>query len=307
MLDSVLYVVEIFIWINVIVIGGYYMIFSIASLTQRQTTFPDTTKLNRFAILIPVDSKISKQNYPTEAYTIIEYTDIISAVATLDANLYDITIILGKTERTSKQLLKRINNAFSAGAIAAQLHHVTENISSYKQRRLAEYEEVRNIIFKLGHNKLGLSSSLDRQDFAINTEWLKNNLIDSKSNLENRLLHEEIYIYYLEDANIYSSNARPAPKHFSTWKALRLLPTISSEGIIGYFDKLIRSFLPSMRIIFGLYISLCIFITTINITHAFKWWFILFLFILIACMAIPDYVIKDRRRKNKTKQKISKI
>ncbi len=296
MLDAAFPYIELFVSISVIFIGGYYTIFSLASVIGSLQTFAKASPQFRMAILIPIGSELTIQNYPNQLFTVVYYTDLPKSISNIDESLYDICVVLGEVSKADNLLLKRINNAFAAGAKAIKLHHIADCLETSKQFRAAKKEEIRNSIFNLGHNKLGISSSLGKVDYAVDAKWLKANLTKHRSNIENRLLHQEIYIYYLPNACIYSDSVRPRPKHFSIIKAAKLLPQVTLDGNLGYVDKLLRSFFPSLEVMFYLFIGWCIFTTYIDWVHSFKWWFILFIFGLVTSMAIPDYCIRDKRK-----------
>ena len=299
MVYEVFHIIDIILLILVSISGLYILIFSYASLTGNKLKFPEGKTKYRFAIIAANEFDISEQNYPQELYQIIHSNNIIETIKEIDENQYDGVIVLGEANRVSHNLLNYVNNAYYAGARAMQLHHITEGKITNKEYRKAYSEEIRNAILKKGHNQLNFSSAFDNVDYAINLKWLKKNLINTHSNLENRLLHQGIHIYYLPYANIYSTTARTRPKKFSKKKAfLNLLP-ILSEGNIDYFDKLIRCFCPTWKTLFWIVSTWCIISSIIKWTCSIKWWCILIIFLFTISAITPDYLVKDRKKKRR--------
>ena len=118
--------------------------------------YPATEKKYRFALLVPLQTHIEDLKYPKELYTVITYNDPVLAVRELDENQYDIAVILGETTHVSPLLLQDINDAYDAGVMAMQLHHIIEHRPTGKIRRKAIREEIRNSIYRqafLPHSK----------------------------------------------------------------------------------------------------------------------------------------------------------
>ena len=182
---------------------------------------------------------------------------------------------------------------------AIQLHHITDGNLSRRLHHKAVNEEVRNAVLKWGHNRMGLSSAFDGIDVVLDTHWLKDNLKSEKANLENRLLHQGIYIYYLPYISVHSPEPRPQPQKFPKKKALSNLFPIFMEGNFQYLGKLIRCFFPSWQSILFLTFGWSVIHTFVDWRGSLLWWGILLIFLLTICADIPDYLVKDKKKNTK--------
>lgn len=295
MANMIFHILDITLLVGVLISGFYILLFSIPTLFYLNVKFPSSLKQCKYAILLPENSDIQFENYSQNLYEIIHYSDICSAVALLDETQFDAVIILGSTTRVSSNFLIEVNDAFSSGVCAMQLHHVTEGKLSGKKYYAVLNEEIRNSLLKLGHNRLGLPAAFDSMDVVLDMTWLKNNFKTPKANLENRLLHQGVYIYYLPYIHVYSNQPRPRSRNFSRRKAfLNLLP-ILAEGNWGYLSKLIRCFLPTWRTVLYITFLWSIIVSFIDWKVSVKWWFISLTMLFIICIAIPDYLIQKKK------------
>ena len=294
MIDTLFHIANDFFFFCIILSGIYLFIFALIALFRHSGKYPATEKKYRFALLVPLQTHIEDLKYPKELYTVITYNDPVLAVRELDENQYDIAVILGETTHVSPLLLQDINDAYDAGVMAMQLHHIIEHRPTGKIRRKAIREEIRNSIYRQGHVQAGLSSALEKTDIAIDVKWLKQNLKSPKSNLESRLLMQNIFIEYLHYAHVYSDSPRPLP--YSKWKALSKLPVTLLAGNWDYADKLFRQLVPSWRVLFLICSIWCIIATCYAWTLSLRWWFLLFGLLFTLCLAIPDYLIEKKKK-----------
>ena len=237
MIAPLFHIANDFFFFCIILSGIYLFIFALIALFRHSGKYPATEKKYRFALLVPLQTHIEDLKYPKELYTVITYNNPVLAVRELDENQYDIAVILGETTHVSPLLLQDINDAYDAGVMAMQLHHIIEHRPTGKIRRKAIREEIRNSIYRQGHVQAGLSSALEKTDIAIDAKWLKQNLKSPKSNLEGRLLMQNIFIEYLHYAHVYSDSPRPLPYSMSKWKALSKLPVTLLAGNWDYADN----------------------------------------------------------------------
>ena len=296
MIDTLFHIANDFFFFCIILSGIYLFIFALIALFRHSGKYPATEKKYRFALLVHLQTHIEDLKYPKELYTVITYNDPVLAVRELDENQYDIAVILGETTHVSPLLLQDINDAYDAGVMAMQLHHIIEHRPTGKIRRKAIREEIRNSIYRQGHVQAGLSSALEKTDIAIDAKWLKQNLRSPKSNLESRLLMQNIFIEYLHYAHVYSDSPRPLPYSMSKWKALSKLPVTLLAGNWDYADKLFRQLVPSWRVLFLICSIWCIIATCYAWTLSLRWWFLLFGLLFTLCLAIPDYLIEKKKK-----------
>ncbi len=296
MIDTLFHIANDFFFFCITLSGIYLFVFALLALFRYSGKYPATEKKYRFALLVPPQTHIEELKYPKELYTVITYNDPVAAVRELDESRYDITVILGETTHVSPFLLQDVNDAYDAGAMAMQLHHIIEHRPTEKIRRKAIREEVRNSIYRQGHVQAGLSSALEKTDIAIDTQWLKQNLKTAKSNLESRLLRQNIFIEYLPHVLVYSDSPRPLPYFMSKWKALYRLPGVLLAGNWDYTDKLFRQLIPSWKVLFMICSIGCIATTSYDWTLSLRWWLLLFGLLFTICLAIPDYLVEKKNK-----------
>ncbi|WP_455585509.1 hypothetical protein [Bacteroides sp.] len=296
MIDTLFHIIDNIFFFCIALSGIYLFIFALAALFRHSGKYPITEKRHRFALLVPSETDIKNLEYPKDLYTVLTYSDLLQAVRELDEKEYNITVILGETAHVSPLLLQDINNAYDAGAVAMQLHHIIECRPTRKIHWQAIHEEIRNSIFRQGHVQCTLSSALDKMDIAIDSKWLKQNLKSPKSNLESRLLQQNIFIEYLSDAHVYSNSPRPRPYSMSKWKAVSKLPATLMEGNWDYADKLFRQFIPSWKVLLFICSICCVIVTCYNWTLSPRWWLLLFGLLFTVCMAIPDYLVEKKKK-----------
>lgn len=275
----------------------YLFVFAIASLFKRTGSCPAMDKKLRYVVFLPAHSSFATQKYPEELYDVVSYTTLYDAIQKLDAAQYDMAVILGETTHVSKNLLKEINEAHEAGATAIQLHHVITPRNSSKLRIKAFKEEIRNSFFKQGAVHFGLSSAMDGIDIAVEFPWLKNNLKSPKTNLERRLIRQNIYVDYLEHVRVESSTPRASQYRIKKRKALYTLPKAIMDAHWDYVNKIVQWLLPSCT---TLLISITLIATWMLYYHwisSLRWWGLLFLLIFTICLAIPDYLIEKPTKK----------
>ncbi len=296
MIDTLFHIANNFFFFCITLSGIYLFVFALLALFRYSGKYPAAEKKYRFALLVPPQTHIGDLKYPKELYTVVTYNDPVATVRELDESRYDITVILGEATHVSPLLLQDVNDAYDAGAMAMQLHHIIEHRPTGKIRRKAIREEVRNSIYRQGHVQAGLSSALEKTDIAIDTQWLKQNLKTAKSNLESRLLRQNIFIEYLHHTYVYSDSPRPLPYFMSKWKALYRLPGVLLAGNWDYADKLFRQLIPSWKVLFVICSIGCIATTCYDWTLSLRWWLLLFGLSFTICLAIPDYLVEKKNK-----------
>lgn len=300
MTDTIFHIVDNILFLCMGLSILYLFIFALSALLRKSDGYPEAKKKHRFVLLVPPQTTVCQQLYPEDLYTVLSYDNLVQTVKGLDETQYDIAIILGETTRVSPNLLQNVNNVYDTGAMAIQLHHIIENRLTRKIRRQAIGEEIRNSIFKQGHVRTGLSSTFDKMDIALDFKWLKQNMKSPKSNLESRLLQQDIFIEYLCHVKIYSDSARPRPYSMSKWKALSKLPVILMGGNWDYADKLFRQLIPSWPVLLTVTGIWTLFATYYDWTLSISWWLLLFGLLFTISLAIPDYLIVEKRKKKKS-------
>lgn len=275
----------------------YLFVFAVAAYIKRRSSYPKAEKNHRYIVLTPLNTSFTPQQYPETLYDIIVYNDLFQTIQELDETKYDMVVILGETNHVSPKLLTKINQVFDADVKAIQLHRFIENRQTTRQKLHAIQEEINNSLFKSGATQLGLSSSLIGSDMALDMKWLKKNLKTSKSNLERKLLKQNIYIEYIESTSIYSKTNRKYAYHVSLRKTLPELPMAILSGNWSLCNKIVQQILPSALALCLITAIWALFLTIYDWTFSLKWWVILFGLTFTLCLAIPDYLVEEKKKK----------
>lgn len=177
------------------------------------------------------------------------------------------------------------------------MHNVIKDRKGIQKYLQALCEEINNSLFRAGNTQLGFSSNLYGTNMAIDLTWLQNNLKTSKTNLERKLFRQNIYIEYLPDAIVYCNSTPAHPYRKRTRKFLSYFFSSLFEGNWNFCNRIIQQLLPSPT---KLYICASIWtllMTVYDFGESFKWWIILFGLAITYSLAIPDYLVKEKKRK----------
>ena len=236
------------------------------------------------------------------------------AMNTLDETLYDVVVIMDGDNIVDPDFLQKINDAYDAGCTAIQAHRMAKNRNTSTAILDAVSEEMNNSIFRKGHVKLGFSSALIGSGMALEYKWFKKNIFRASTagedkELEALLLKQEVYIEYLDDANVYDEKIPKDAAFYNQrrrWlaanygilrQALPELPKAISSGNWDYCDKIFQWMMLPRIILLGAIGLFALLITLYDWTWSVKWWSLLLLLIITLCMAIPRYLVnKDFAR-----------
>lgn len=295
-MDSYIYILDDLIFFFTGVLFIYLFVLAVAS-HFKHIIYSKAKKKYHCAILIPEGSPLITI-YKEEPYEFITYNDLYQRINSLDKEQYDLVLILSDTTcALSPRLIDKIYDAYDSGIQAIQLHSITENRKGFRNRFRILCDEIKNSICRAGNTQFGLSSNLLGTNMAIDLEWLQKNLKSSKTNIERKLLRQNIYIDYLPDAIVYCQSAPACPYRKRIRKmASYLLPSLL-EGNWSFFNRIIQQLIPSP-------LKLCIFvaiwatlITGYDWTSSFGWWILLFGLLIAYSLAIPDYLVEDKKKK----------
>ena len=296
MIDSYIYIIDDLVFFCTGLLLLYLFVMAIAS-HFKHITYPKAQKEYGCAILVP-EGSILPDVYKEEEYEFITYSDLYQAINSLDQERYDLVLFLSNTVcALSPQLLNKIYNAYDAGVQAIQLHTIVENRKGIRNRFRAIREEIKNSLCRAGNTQFGLSSNLLGTNMAIDLKWLQKNMKSSKTNIERKLFRQNIYIDYLPDVIVYCQSAPACPYRKRIRKTTSyLLPSIF-EGNWSFCNRIVQQLTPSP-------LKLCIFvsiwtslITVYNWTLSFGWWIALFGLLITYSLAIPDYLVEDKKKK----------
>lgn len=295
-MDSYIYILDDLIFFFTGVLFIYLFVLAVAS-HFKHIIYSKAKKKYHCAILIPEGSPLITI-YKEEPYEFITYNDLYQRINSLDKEQYDLVLILSDTTcALSPRLIDKIYDAYDSGIQAIQLHSITENRKGFRNRFRILCDEIQNSICRAGNTQFGLSSNLLGTNMAIDLGWLQKNLKSSRTNIERKLLRQNIYIDYLPDAIVYCQSAPACPYRKRIRKmASYLLPSLL-EGNWSFFNRIIQQLIPSP-------LKLCIFvaiwatlITGYDWTSSFGWWILLFGLLIAYSLAIPDYLVEDKKKK----------
>ena len=251
-MDSYIYILDDLIFFFTGVLFIYLFVLAVAS-HFKHIIYSKAKKKYHCAILIPEGSPLITI-YKEEPYEFITYNDLYQRINSLDKEQYDLVLILSDTTcALSPRLMDKIYDAYDSGIQAIQLHSITENRKGFRNRFRILCDEIQNSICRAGNTQFGLSSNLLGTNMAIDLGWLQKNLKSSKTNIERKLLRQNIYIDYLPDAIVYCQSAPACPYRKRIRKmASYLLPSLL-EGNWSFFNRIIQQLIPSP-------LKLCIFV-----------------------------------------------
>ena len=158
-------------------------------------------------------------------------------------------------------------------------------------------DEIKNSLYRAGNTQFGLSSNLLGTNMAIDLAWLQKNLKSSKTNIERKLLRQNIYIDYLPEAIVYCESYPTSPYRKRPRKMISYLLPSLLEGNWSFLNRIMQLLIPSplkLCIFVGIYALL---MTAYNWTSSLGWWSILFGLFIVYSLAIPDYLVEDKKKK----------
>ena len=296
MIDSYIYIIDDLIFFCTGLLLLYLFVMAVAS-HCKHITYPKAQKAYRCAILVP-EGSLLPEIYKEESYEFITYSDLHQTIHSLDPEHYDLVLFLSHTASAlSPQFLDKIYNAYDAGIQAVQLHTVIENHKGFRNHFCAIREEIKNSLCRAGNTQFGLSSYLLGTNMVIDLKWLQKNMKSSKTNIERKLFRQNIYIDYLPDVIVYCQSAPVCPYRKRIRKTTSYLLSSIFEGNWSFCNRIVQQLTPSP-------LKLCIFvsvwaslITVYNWTLSFGWWIALFGLLITYSLAIPDYLVEDKKKK----------
>ncbi|MBP1613416.1 MAG: glycosyl transferase [Bacteroidetes bacterium] len=195
---------------------GYLFVFAVASKFYHRRKYPQTEKINRFAILFPAykEDKVIlqsvasflQQDYPADKYEVIVISDqmehatneqlsqlpirllianyensskakaMVLAMESTILEEYDMIVIMDADNTTTPDFLQEINRACNGGLQAIQAHRVAKNTNTNIAILDAVSEEINNALFRKGHVAVGFSSALIGSGMALEGNWFRKNV-----------------------------------------------------------------------------------------------------------------------------------
>lgn len=298
MLDTYIYILDDLFFLGTGILLLYFFVYAVAS-HFKKPHYIAAKKQYRCAFLVPETNMLSAVP-KDESYEFIPYEDLAQKVQQLDKEQYQMVVLLSdKACSLSPQLLKQLCSTYDRGIQAIQFHSIIMNRKGIRTRFRAILDEIDNSLFRAGNTQLGFSSVSMGTNIAYDLEWLQNNLKRNKTNLERKLFKQNIYIEYLPDAIVYCESAPSYPYRKRLKKTLSyLLPSII-EGNWNFCNRIAQQIaLSPLNLLIATSVWTLL-MTGIDWVSSLKWWFLLFGLAIIYSLAIPDYLVKDKKKKKK--------
>ena len=226
--------------------------------------------------------------------------------------IYDIALVLNPGCVVEPDFLTQLNEAYeSAGTKAVQAHCVSQNHDTPTAHLSSIFEEINNSIFRRGHIAIGLSSSTSSSGLALDFNWFKRNILDTKTTwddkeLEIRLARQHVYVDYFDQIMVFEEKTRLAEdfnrqrinwvrsQFSSIVRNIRYLPGAILSRQYNLVDKVLQWCLIPRIILMGIIVAMSIILPFIYFTLALKWWALFAIVIFIFALATPDYLVDEK-------------
>ena len=215
-LSSLIFYLDILLFVIVSGTVLYLLIFAVAALVGKAEKHPHARITNRILVLIPaykedfvIESTVRsflRQSYPTAQFDVVVIADhckvetvqrisqypitvltpdfeeslkaksLSYAMDYIAPRKYDIVVILDADNTVEPHFLEVINDYYESGCRAIQAHRVAKNRNTDTALLDAIFEEINNSIFRTGHVRLGFSSALVGSGMAFDFEWFRQNV-----------------------------------------------------------------------------------------------------------------------------------
>lgn len=322
----------------------YIVVFAVASIFYHDDLFPESITQGKILVFFPafredavIESSIIdflKQDYPKDLYQVAIISDQMKdetndSLSRLPVKLlkvdfensskakalnfamdfyasepYDIVAILDADNLADTIFLKKINDAYAAGARAIQAHRTAKNVQTEVALFDAVSEEVNNAIFRKGHNALGLSSALIGSGMAFDFDWFRENVkklhtAGEDKEIETLLLEQSIKVYYMDSVCIndektsqnsvyYRQRQRWLSAQFNSFISnVSNVPTAIRKHNFDYLNKIFQWMLLPRVVMFGLTFIISVILLIFVPILSIKWLIVTFLQILVFMVCIP--------------------
>lgn len=301
MLNTIFNFVDLLMTIGALLSVLYLLIFTVAGVRSKRICFPPAKDVCRILVLVREGSSFTRQDYPEEFYGVVyygQYSELVDIVQDVDTSMYEMIVLLGEVTHVAPDLLSCINDAHYGRAKAVKLRLVVEGRQSFFKRVRMLYAGIDDAVLSFGHNSAGWTAAIGRTEVAFDSEWLKKNLFDEKSNIENRLLRTGYFVHYLPQACVYSNDCRmDRPTGHVLRKFFTILPGVLAEGNIFYADKLVRNALPSLRNQIRIVLLWMVVSAFFSCGVALKWFAVFTAYMILMAVAVPDDIVFHTKEK----------
>lgn len=304
----------------------------------------DEGKKQAFLVLFPaykedaviVDSVTAflRQDYPSEYYHVAVISDHMQPATNERLSAMGITLLTPTFEKSSKaralqyaieqtkdyeadcvvildadntvqpDFLTLLNQEYNLGHKAIQCHRTAKNLNNDIAVLDGVSEEVNNSIFRLGHNRLGMSSALIGSGMCFSYDWFCSHVERLDSAVEDReleafLMKEGIHVHYaphiyVQDEKVSSQdNFQRQRLRWMTGQVqslIRMMPYVPRAivtGNIDYIDKTLQQALIPRSILLVLIPFFGIITLIAARAWTLKWWILMAALCIALIAAIP--------------------
>lgn len=218
--------------------------------------------------------------------------------------IYDYIVILDADNVVETNFLSCLNVTCQQGYKAIQCHRKAKNGETDVAIFDGISEEINNTIFRLAHNKVGLSSSLIGSGLCLEYKWFLDN-VDKLSTagedreIESLLIMDNIYIKYEEGIFVFDEKVDDldsfqrqrqrwivAQAH-SLLSMLPYIPHAITKGNINYIDKTLQQALIPRSMLIVILIIISIVELLLCPLWSLKWWLLLVILAMSLILSIP--------------------
>jgi cellulose synthase/poly-beta-1,6-N-acetylglucosamine synthase-like glycosyltransferase len=199
---------------------------------------------------------------------------------------YDYVVILDADNVIGPHYLQQVNDYFIAtGERVLQTHRTAKNQNTPTAVLDAAIEEMNNSIFRTGHTRLGISSSLIGSGMAIDYRWFATHIAQASTagedkELEEMLLREGIHIGYAPHIQVYDEKVQQTDamrRQRRRWIATQLMlarkmgryviPALR-QGNMDYVLKAVESVIPPRSLLLLLLAATALLALPFSVRHA---------------------------------------
>jgi hypothetical protein len=284
--DSILFII--------LLIEVVYLLF-LGSTKQSVAMKCRIDKYYRYAVLIPKGYTFPQQDYLSENFEVFQYNNWRTEIKEIDYKKFDMAVVIGPYITLPSNLLSTLNIGNNNGFKAMQLHTILSKNNSYALRKAMRLEELRNGLFKSGHCGIGLSSALDKENFAIPLEWAQKHIKTDKTNLEWALTSNMIFIKYLSEPKIV---ANQFPDHFRQRSIKRSFTRLCKYLFSGNWEEIerdLRRLCPSIGALIIITFIMGISLIFYEWEWSIKWWILQFCTFFALSLAMPDCAMEPHK------------
>lgn len=226
---------------------------------------------------------------------------------------FDNVIILDADNLVDADFLHRLDPLVAQGHRAIQCHRTAKNSNTSVALLDGASEEINNTLFRLAHNRIGLSSALIGSGMCFDYQWFRENAgrlstAGEDRELEVLLLQQGIHIHYASDIDVRDekvSTAHNFQRQRLRWMTAQVqclqamlphLPQAIATHNVNYIDKLLQqTLIPRAMLLLSL-TAMSLLTTLLSLIPTFthlhpliyvKWWGLLALLLASLLIALP--------------------